>query len=1033
MRNFKLLAAVFSLFTVITLNAGNIPGVLYEQWRGLKGDSVQSLTDSAKYKKLANLALIIKNFQRYNSGENFGARFTSILTPPKSNDYTFYISSDDSSELWLSRDDSPDNLQKIASVSGYTASKVWNRFPSQSSNAVKLEGGKNYYMMVLQKQGGGVSHVEVAWERPGFKREMVPVEYLSVPPMTPEIAQFAKEGIMLLADSSKALAKLQDLPKGEFLTFTAGIPAKQKNVIIETLAKFAKKLKNNPTDRNMALAKKYYEQALSITPSRKEPVTDPLYIQLLYIEGIYLKNLSVEELNQIGAHRTAAVMGNIPNDAQITDGVVKLSSRPSKGRSYELLSTGFYALPGKEGQLTIPGDFVGKKLQLQLGHHLDAPQSRVKSFYSMPETTITKNITSIDTDFITPYGGLIFIKVPKGVSFKEKIFKIKGALKAPRFVLGETTDEEWTQIRNFPAPWGELIADRIIFTAPSDILKKVDNPTDLMRWWNTNITRHEEFYGYNINLPLRMHVSYYPIRGCSTWPLYETPETMLQNFNLKSLKAFNQALFLHEHGHHADDSRMMFQSIGESTPNWAGYYIKGVYGDFAWKDAEETHMMRLFDPNDEMHNNIKEDQWWKKKWTHYWSYPITSIMLGYVQGFGWSAFKKCVHRFTYPGDPVNKLSFCNTNGVAYGKKDNVDAANQAVIDKWLIFMSEEAQKDITPYMAHFYLKPSPECRIYLDRRKYKKWDLIYIPERIIVTSVNKPVRVTSPAKYALTMLKNLKFAWKGKPEHGTLSDDFLYKPSKGFKGNDKIAFSITDRYGNVQNGEIHIKVVPSKKFLQFSGAVLASVSTGKWSHIKFSTKFRNPLVLTSIVKPEGKKLATSFIPRIRNLSPDGCEITIVPKSEGQGAVQALPVALCIMDTGEFTIEENGIRGDVGIMDIVPEPLSGHISYETKLLDGNWPALRDSSFGQVLSSNNQQWSEFFTGSLFDVRGKIIGAYGNAEKFTRKEKVGYAFLKYGFYQFGDKSVKITADSISVGNAVLRMDIPDVKRLEHKFRRK
>jgi hypothetical protein len=478
---------------------------------------------------------------------------------------------------------------------------------------------------------------------------------------------------------------------------------------------------------------------------------------------------------------------------------------------------------------------------------------------------------------------------------------------------------------------------------------------------------------------------------------------------------------------------MMFLNSSDSVFNWAGYYLKGIYGDFAWKDSEEEHLLHLFDPNDEVHRSIKHNYWWNTKSGKYLAYPITSIMIGYIQGFGWSAFKNCVHRFAFPSDPVNKLSFCMADGIVPGVGQSVEKENQALVDKWLIFMSEEAKKDITPYMAHFYLTPSPECRIYLDKMKYKKWDLVYIPERIVVTPVGKSVKLTSPAKYALTMCKNLKFSWSGKPGHGVIVDDFTYKPFKGFKGDDKIAFTLTDMYGNIQQSEINVKVVDPGNFPEFTGAVLGAVSTAKWSKIKFSTKFKDPVILASVIEVNEKQSDASFIPEIRNLSPKGCEIRIRRKTGDKKVTKVLPVALCIMDSGTLTLKYNGIRADIGIVNLVPETISSDMHYHKKVLERNLSALRDSTFGQVVSSNNTAWSEFFTGSLPDIRAKIIGAYGDAAKFTKKEKVGYAFLKTGVYQFGDKNVRITQNSISVNSSILRMKIPTIKELERKLLQK
>ena len=46
----------------------------------------------------------------------------------------------------------------------------------------------------------------------------------------------------------------------------------------------------------------------------------------------------------------------------------------------------------------------------------------------------------------------------------------------------------------------------------------------------------------------------------------------------------------------------------------------------------------------------------------------------------------------------------------------------------------------------------------------------------------------------------------------------------------------------------------------------------------------------------------------------------------------------------------------------------------------------STSGQILSSKNPQWSQFFSGTPFEKRSKAIGVYGISNDFKEKEKVG-----------------------------------------------
>ena len=85
--------------------------------------------------------------------------------------YTFAISSDDNSELWLSNSSNPKYVRKIAWVgdeqnSERTGLGQFNELLGQKSKPIFLVEGKRYYVEALHKQAGFRDHILVAWKRP---------------------------------------------------------------------------------------------------------------------------------------------------------------------------------------------------------------------------------------------------------------------------------------------------------------------------------------------------------------------------------------------------------------------------------------------------------------------------------------------------------------------------------------------------------------------------------------------------------------------------------------------------------------------------------------------------------------------------------------------------------------------------------------------------------------------------------------------------------------------------------------------------
>ena len=118
-----------------------------------------------------------------NWADNYGTRLRGYITAPVTGGYTFWIASDDKSELWLSTEDNPVNKVKIASVPDWTDSREWNKFPSQKSAAITLMADQRYYVEALQKEGDGGDNLAVGWARPGQSTtgpsEVIPGSVLS--------------------------------------------------------------------------------------------------------------------------------------------------------------------------------------------------------------------------------------------------------------------------------------------------------------------------------------------------------------------------------------------------------------------------------------------------------------------------------------------------------------------------------------------------------------------------------------------------------------------------------------------------------------------------------------------------------------------------------------------------------------------------------------------------------------------------------------------------------------------------------------
>lgn len=151
-------------------------GVYRLAWTGLNsslGNTLTALTNTTYNPNWPNnpntsLTRFYTNFEAdVNIGINYyGQRMRAYVVPPEDGNYIFWIASDDSSDLFLSTDETPANVTLIGNVPGWTSSRQWGKYPSQQSVPVALQAGRRYYLEAIMQQGTGGDNLAVRWQLP---------------------------------------------------------------------------------------------------------------------------------------------------------------------------------------------------------------------------------------------------------------------------------------------------------------------------------------------------------------------------------------------------------------------------------------------------------------------------------------------------------------------------------------------------------------------------------------------------------------------------------------------------------------------------------------------------------------------------------------------------------------------------------------------------------------------------------------------------------------------------------------------------
>lgn len=142
-------------------------GLLREVYTDISGSHVPNLTEASVFPDHPTFTDTLTSFDTpVDWADNYGTRVRGYLRVPETDDYTFFIASDDRAELWLNANGpEPTSKERIAHTEWATGRYRWNRTDSQASASIRLRAGVRYYIEALQKEGSGGDYLSVGWRR----------------------------------------------------------------------------------------------------------------------------------------------------------------------------------------------------------------------------------------------------------------------------------------------------------------------------------------------------------------------------------------------------------------------------------------------------------------------------------------------------------------------------------------------------------------------------------------------------------------------------------------------------------------------------------------------------------------------------------------------------------------------------------------------------------------------------------------------------------------------------------------------------
>lgn len=179
----RLISSMIALvaFGSLSSRAGELEQFFYAS---INGTDVTNLVSSPQFPEQPFIVTPVNWFSDglegiTNASIYYGSWLRGYLEAPVSGTYTFYLSADDSAELYLSTNHQAATKQLIAKVTDAVPEDDYREQSGQKSTAISLERGRQYYFEIRHKQGAGTDHVQVGWLRPDDVLERpIPLRYV---------------------------------------------------------------------------------------------------------------------------------------------------------------------------------------------------------------------------------------------------------------------------------------------------------------------------------------------------------------------------------------------------------------------------------------------------------------------------------------------------------------------------------------------------------------------------------------------------------------------------------------------------------------------------------------------------------------------------------------------------------------------------------------------------------------------------------------------------------------------------------------
>lgn len=411
--------------------------------------------------------------------------------------------------------------------------------------------------------------------------------------------------------------------------------------------------------------------------------------------------------------------GEVPKTAKRTTEFIDIAVKVgSQGLAdpypdyFRLHSTGVYVPAGEKVNIIVDPKYKNQHLKAQIGIHNDDLQQMDNLVRAGFDLTKSFELDKDSTSVFSPYGGLLYIRIPDSSTLKSINIVANGVVKAPYYKLEKNNLTEWANIKNNPAPWTELATDKIILTVPTYRIKNLENPESLLKFWDQVMDADADLaiIDHNRTHPERIIIDNQVAYGYmfTVWDKIVAPDDQSCEWMLdeKILKEKGSWGHFHELGHRHQFWYLDMDEVSEVTTNLYTMYVydkvlkKGLYNHEAIQSKEEVKKKI---------QNYLQNQPTFKKWGED-PFLALSMYIQIIDNFGWEPIIKAnsIYREMDPRKYYER-----------------PLSNEQRIDLWFTSICKATDSNLSSFFEIWKIPVSEKAKT--AAQKYKTW----IPQELV--------------------------------------------------------------------------------------------------------------------------------------------------------------------------------------------------------------------------------------------------------------------------------------------------------------